>query len=157
MAFLCVATEDGSDFARLALDGVTHPLPLGEDARLHRRLTSSGEKWILVGPPALRINGAALDLGICVLADRDEIRLGSQRCYFLAQRGAVVEPAPVAEVELECPRCTESIESGTPSALCGCGVRMHASEERPCLSIGACPRCEAPPDAAGLRWSPEEI
>src|SRR3954471_1306249 len=86
MTHLWVATRenDGSSagihaWERRRLDA---DAPLWGRARLIRAATADGERWVLVGPPSVRVNGRTLDVGIAVLRDADEISTDGERVFF---------------------------------------------------------------------------
>ena len=122
------------------------------------------EGWVVLSEPGrrIRINGQALDSGIRVLQDRDELgveSLGS--VYFSAETLARVEPFPAFDRRITCPRCVQPIREGDLAVRCPrCGVWHHQSDEYPCWDYSE--KCAACGDQdtdleAGYRWSPEEL
>ena len=139
------------------------PRPLEGDALAvppARLLRAADEGWVVVGPPAVSVNGSPLDTGIRVLRDRDELRAGSGRVFFSTESLAVVAPLPVTGKTTFCPRCKLEIAPGSPAVRCpGCGVYHHQSEEFPCWTYSVtCALCDYPTALdAGYRWVPEEL
>jgi hypothetical protein len=105
------------------------------------------------------VNGEPLWLGLRLLRDRDEIRLGpAARVYFSAERLAEVVPFPSPAREVHCPRCHQIIVAGSPAVACpGCQTWHHATAGLPCWTYDQ--RCAMCPQAtaldAGLSWSPQ--
>jgi hypothetical protein len=123
-------------------------------------LLDAAEGWVVVGPPAVSVNGSRLDLGIRVLRDRDELRAGGGRVFFSTETLAVVVPFPGAGKPTFCPRCKLEIALGSPVVRCpGCGVYHHQSEEFPCwVYAPRCALCDHPTALdAGYRWVPEDL
>jgi hypothetical protein len=120
----------------------------------------SGKGWALItdGSVRLLVNGGPVALGIALLRDRDELRVGSAApVYFSTERLARVE-ACEREDEPRCPRCASSIARGELSVRCpSCQVLHHQRVGRECWTyLAKCALCDQPTDlAAGLRWTPE--
>jgi len=156
MAHLWVAESAGWVRAPLVGD-----VPLGSDAAE----IVCGERgadltWVLLGPPAVRVNGVPLAAGVRVLRDRDEVRAAGRRMFFSAETLATIEPMPALERPAICPRCRTAIEVGTLAVRCPkCHVWHHQSDELPCWLYGAsCSVCDQPTALdAGYRWSPEDL
>ena len=61
--------------------GEWSPVPLADDpppihpAMLLRRPRTEPDVWVVIGSPAVHVNGVPLDAGIRVLRDRDELRV----------------------------------------------------------------------------------
>jgi hypothetical protein len=175
MAHLWVK-DDSAEWAVLALDGqaftlgTSPPRPLAE-AIGQDRLASSvvlmraggagGSAWVLVAGSArdVRVNGAALSLGIRVMKDRDEIRIrGTGTLFFSTESLARVEPFKADGHRLYCPRCKQQIEEGTSAVRCpGCAVWYHQDESLPCWTYSeVCALCPQQTSLdAGYRWTPE--
>ncbi|HUW58242.1 MAG TPA: hypothetical protein VMZ92_16515 [Planctomycetota bacterium] len=122
------------------------------------------ETWILYAAPEppVYVNGKRLDLGIHVLAERDEIRLASHRMLFSSQRAARVEPFPGIgrPGPCPCPRCRQPIEIGDPAVRCpNCGTWYHQSDDLPCYTYAPrCAVCKAPTELSGeFQWTPEDL
>jgi len=129
-------------------------------AQLLRRTTSAGEIWILIGSPAVRVNGNRLDAGICLLRDRDELRTGGSQTFFSAESLPLIAPFPGGEWRVFCPRCNIEIEPGSPAVGCPqCQVWHHQSDKLPCwMYAERCTMCDQPtPLGAGFRWTPENL
>jgi hypothetical protein len=139
----------------------------GEDASADVRLLRVGEGaditgggWALVADGSVRllVNGEPLAVGIALLRDRDELRVGGgEPVYFSAERLACVEACERDDAP-RCPRCAQSIARGELSVRCpGCGVLHHQRAERECWTyLEKCALCDQATDlASGLRWTPE--
>jgi hypothetical protein len=150
--------------SRDATSGAWVPLPLDGDAlALHAETTlhrSGAGTWVVVGSPAVRVNGAPLDAGIRVLRDRDELRIGGRRTFFSTETLAAVVPFPDGERPVPCARCTLAVASGSPAVRCPqCRLWHHQSEARPCWAYAErCTACDQPTALdAGFRWTPEPL
>jgi hypothetical protein len=132
----------------------------GRSARLLRGTTPDGDAWIVVGSPAVRVNGDPLDAGIRVLRDRDELRAGGSRTFFSAELLPAVVAFPGGERATFCPRCMLEIAPGSPAVRCPqCRIWHHQSDELPCWTYAdRCTMCDQPtPLDAGFRWTPEDL
>lgn len=141
----------------VVLEGDSRVVP---SAQLLRRTSAERGSWVLVGPPAVRVNGNPLDVGIRVLRDRDELLAGGVRTFFSTEALAAVVPFPQSEMPTFCARCKLAIASGAPAVRCPqCGVWHHQSEELPCWTYAPrCALCDQPTALdAGFRWVPEEL
>jgi len=135
------------------------PVPAG---RL-QRFAAESDEWILLAAPraGISINGLPLQVGIHVLADRDEIRIGGRgSVFFSTERPARCEPLPPSDRSLVCPRCRQPIEPGTPAVRCPqCALWHHQSADLPCWSYA--PTCALCPRSteqdAGFQWTPEDL
>lgn len=127
-----------------------------DSALLIQPLNGTGAALISRPDSGVRVNGYPILAGIHLLSDRDEIRLQNERFYFSSHDPLVVETMdsdPVA-----CPRCSGSIESGTPAVRCHCGAWFHQSEEHPCFTYGeTCPLCGASSQLDADPWDPSTI
>ena len=112
----------------------------------------------------VRVTGLRVP-GICVLEDRDEIRVCNTggSLYFSAERLAVVEPYGGPDKAL-CPRCQEPLHSGTMVVRCpNCGIRHHeyanAEENRKCWTYDVgCAQCGRNTRLdTNYEWQPEEV
>ena len=135
-------------------------MPIAGVAQLRRAATPHGARWVVIGPPSLRLNGAALDVGIAVMVDRDELCVGGRRMFFTTESVPTVVPFPGSDRPVSCARCGSVIAPGSPAVACPtCGLWYHESEELPCWTYG--PHCVADdqPTAldAELRFSPEDL
>jgi hypothetical protein len=121
--------------------------------------------WALIAPPGtdVRVSSHPVRAGICILADRDSIRLsGAAPAYFSTEELARVEPFPHVEEPHYCPRCKLEIVAGGATVRCpACGVWHHedAAAERRCWTYAArCALCEQPTALdVGYRWTPESL
>jgi len=133
-----------------------------EGELLTRIMRETTEDWLLLTPPGARlwVNGQEEFLGVCVLADRDEIRLQhGQRLYFSTERLTQVTSFPGSDHEALCGRCRQPIRKGTPAVLCpNCGAWSHQTEELPCWRYEGsshCPLCDQSNAVeVDFRWSP---
>lgn len=119
-------------------------------------------RWVLVAgaKSEVYLNGLRVSLGIRVIRDRDEIRVGDAgACFFSTETLARVAAFPGAERKTFCPRCRMDIEQGTLAVLCpNCRVWYHSSAEMPCWSYAANCVCGHPTDLnTGFQWMPEEL
>ncbi len=127
------------------------------------RVPGEPAEWLLLAAPraGLSINGLPLRVGIRVLVDRDEIRIGSRGTVFFSTESlARSEPLPSSDRPLLCPRCRQAIGPGTQAVRCPqCGLWHHQSAELPCWTYA--PTCALCPQGteldAGFRWTPEEL
>jgi hypothetical protein len=131
----------------------------GEVAQVRVFVENDVRGAALVVAPGVRdvYLGGLRPLGVCVLAERDEIVVGAQRLYFTAR-------TPLArgrhEHDASCGVCGDPVR-GCEAVVCSsCGACTHDGAladgtERRCLGHrGACPGC-------GLReedlcWMPQE-
>jgi len=120
------------------------------------------QAWALVVSPGshIRVNGRMLVMGICVLADRDEIRAnGGAQYFFSTEALAEVEPFPPQERTIFCGRCRQPIETGSPAVRCpgpSCSIWYHQSANFPCWTYDKCMICGQPSGLdAGFSWTPE--
>jgi len=123
----------------------------------------AGGAWILLlhTHGAVRINGEPVPTGIWALRHRDEIRLDDERCFFSAEREAVVETYRGTD-EPRCPRCAVAIQQGEECVRCpaaGCGVLHHQRAGRECWThTPKCGLCDQRTElGAGWSWSPEDL
>ena len=143
-------------------------------ASLLRAGGSGSELWAVLGSQSVFVNGDPLLLGIRVLTDRDELRIGGEPpFYFSSERLAKVEPFPGVDRRTFCARCKTEIYEGTPAVKCpNCNVWCHESgseasgpgseaDALPCWSYPgtvSCPMCGQSNDFdAGYRWTPEGL
>jgi hypothetical protein len=136
--------------------------PLAGDSAAFGLRRSGGEPecWVAIGPPAVHVNGVALDVGIRVLRDRDELRVGDARAYYSSESLPVVVAFPGAERPVFCPRCQQEIPPQSAAVRCpACGVWHHQTDELPCWTYAEhCALCDQPTALdGGFRWSPEEV
>jgi hypothetical protein len=129
-------------------------------ARLIRAGAAESQVWALAaGKEAdVRVNGHPVLAGMCVLADRDEIRSGGAQFFFSTESLAVEEPLPPLDRPVFCGRCRQKMEAGSPAVRCpGCGVWYNQSTELPCWTYAdKCAFCGyATALDAGFTWSPE--
>jgi hypothetical protein len=121
------------------LDGTT---TLG-DATLACAVSADGARWVLLGPPTVRVNGAPLVAGIAVLRDRDELWVHDARMFFSTETRATCVPFVGADRVVCCPRCTKPIAVDSAAIACPqCGVWHHQNDERECWTYSAsCSSC----------------
>ena len=116
--------------------------------------------WVAVGPPAVHVNGGALDLGIHVLRDRDELRHGNARVFFSTESLPEVASFPGAEQPAFCPRCKLEILAAIGSGALPAVRRVAAPHGRAAVWTYAdhCTLCDQPSALdGGFRWAPEEL
>jgi len=149
-------TYETSNWAALPLAG--DEFTLLPALRVQR--AAACDAWVVVGPPAVHVNGVALDTGIRVLRDRDELRAGGRRAFFSTESLAVVAAFPGAERAVSCPRCKLEIVADSPAVRCPkCDVWHHQTDELPCFTYRErCTLCDQPSALdGGFRWTPEEL
>ena len=133
------------------------------DVLLLRAHEGAAAAWVLVAGARARVsvNGACVNTGLRVLADRDEIRVADAECiYFSTETLSRVEEFPGNDQTLFCPRCKQEIENGSLAVKCpGCGVWHHQTEELNCWTYSeVCALCsQATSLETGFRWTPEEL
>ena len=146
------ATRRTPDAAQAAAD-------LG--ATLVRADVGGSKIWALITPPKADtlVNSRELHAGLCVLSDRDQIRIGDQTQYFSTETLATVQPFPGSDHPVFCGRCRQQIEVGTPAVSCpDCGIWYNQSAEFPCWTYSSkCTFCGHPTALdTGFSWTPEE-
>lgn len=130
---------------------------------VRRALTSAPERWVLLCSDTVevRVNGAALALGIHLLEDRDAIRLGDGRLFFFStEELATVRAFPGLERAVFCPRCKLVIEQGSPAVRCPqCRTWHHQSDDLPCWHYADhCALCDQQTaEDNGYRWTPDGL
>jgi hypothetical protein len=132
----------------------------GGAARLVRA-DGGSRAWALIAPANsdARVNGRAAHGGLCVLADRDEIRSGAAVRYFSTETLAEVVPFPGAVRPVYCARCRQLLRVGTPAVSCpNCGMWHCQTDELPCWTYAeTCAYCPQPTALdTGFTWTPEE-
>ena len=122
------------------------------------------ETWVLVssGHRGVRVNGRLLQTGIRELADRDEIKVGSEHpVFFSTEELARVEIFKAGNREIKCPRCKKPIQNGAPVVRCPvCKLAYHHSTEKSRDCWGYSPTCgcgHSTSMSAGYRWTPIEM
>lgn len=130
-------------------------------ARLARADAGATRAWALIAPANsdVRVNGRAARGGLCVLADRDEIRTGTAVRYFSTETLAEIVPFPGAARAVFCGRCRQRLDAGVPSVCCpNCGVWCCQTTELKCWTYAPqCPFCDHSTDLdAGFTWTPQE-
>ena len=137
------AADDAAGAPRWFRRLIVGPCAVG-DATLVRADVDGGARWLVLGPPSVRVNGAPLVTGIAVLRDRDELLIDGARLYFSSEARPVVAPLQAGERAIRCPRCTVEIAPGTPAVACpGCGIWHHESDARRCWTHGStCTACD---------------
>ena len=153
------------DLAAFASEGAARDgrvAPVAGFARLVCAGAGGSKCWALVTSALsdVRVNGRAVESGLCVLADRDEIRSGSEIHYFSTETLAAVEAFQGTGRPVYCGRCRQMIVEGSPSVRCPCcGVYYNQSDSLPCWTYsGKCTFCGHPTalDTAGFTWTPGE-
>jgi hypothetical protein len=167
-----VAAMDGFEALVLCEDAerpvrVRGPEDTDVPVLLRQKGAPDGSTWMLLAPPeaGVHVNGLPLELGLRVLRDKDEIRLGErQRFFFSAEQVVQVVPFPGADQEVCCARCLDPIAPGATAVQCpnpACGAWHHQMPEKnlPCWSYTpTCALCDQPTALdAGFRWTPEEL
>jgi len=170
----------GASWVVMPITGDSQPLPGMESqpeeltrkgkrdaagATLMRTGGPDDERWAILGPASVQVNGVPLLGGIRILNDRDEIRAcDGAPFYFSTERLAKVEPFPGTGRRTFCARCKTEIAVGTPAVRCpGCGMWCHQSEADGLLcwqypGTSTCPLCDFPNALDGTyRWSPENL
>ena len=141
---------------RANVTGARPSLVVFQDAAGH-------EAWALLSSAGtdVRVNGAAMRLGLHVLQDRDAVQVqGRGAMFYSTERLAAVEPFPSTQEVAFCPRCKTAIGAKSPGIKCpGCGTWHHQSEDLPCWTYAErCALCDRATDLdAGYRWTPEEL
>jgi hypothetical protein len=132
-------------------------------ARLIRGDAGGSRVWALVvsKDSDIRVNGRAVLAGLCVLADRDEIRTNDKIQYFSTETPATVEEFPSSDRPVFCGRCRQQIDAGSPAVRCpgpGCGVWYNQSTDLPCWTYAdKCTFCGHPTALdSSFSWTPEE-
>jgi len=132
-------------------------------ARLVHINSEGTQVWALIAPlnSDVCVNGGHVRAGVCVLADRDEIRIEGEVKYFSTETLAVVEPFPGTGRPVYCVRCRLVIEVGTPSVCCPrCSTLYHESDSADLRCWTYSERCALCPQStaldAGFIWTPEE-
>jgi hypothetical protein len=113
----------------------------------------------------VHVNGRKTHLGIRVLRDRDEIRLGGDRIYFSTERTAHVESFAGDAGSAACPRCQQPLTDGAAVVRCPqCSAAHHQDENLPCWCgyekepFETCALCDQPAGLdRGYRWTPEGL
>jgi len=131
----------------------------------HAHGTGGADTWALVcgRGRTVRVNGLLLQSGIRVLADRDEIKIGTEdSVFFSTEELARVEIFKAGNREVRCPRCKKPIENGVPVVRCPvCKLAYHHSteKERDCWTYSSmCASCRhSTAMGAGYRWTPHDM
>ncbi len=136
----------------------------GGDVCLLRRLGLSGtEAWTLVAPDgtSVSINGEPVILGMRVLRDRDEIRVGQREAvFFSTEQLAIVEDFPGIGKVAPCPRCKQHVDVGSRAVRCPrCSMWYHEEADLPCWTYDdVCSVCGRQTDLEmGFSWTPEDL
>jgi hypothetical protein len=150
-----------TDFAALETAPAAGP-GAGRDVRAQIIRAGAGgmEVWAVVAAPdsPVRVNGRPPLAGVCVLSDRDEIRVGGTQYFFSTESLARVEPFPAQERVVYCARCRQPIETGSPAVRCPhCATWYHQSASLPCYTYAdKCTICGRPSALdADFTWAPE--
>jgi len=174
--------DEASNWMAVPLDGDTvvltgdsiRPAPpqvRSEDGCREAVVVRSGqggsEVWVLaaVAEAAVHVNGQPLHLGLRVLRDKDEMRIGDgASLFFSEERPACITALPGTGSTI-CPRCKQRIDEQSPIVRCPrCRVVHHQSEELPCWTgyederFPTCAVCDQPSMlGADLQWTPEGL
>jgi hypothetical protein len=129
--------------------------------QLIRSDASGSQVWAVVASrdSDIRVNGRAVLAGLCVLADRDEIRTNGKKYFYSTEALATVQAFPGADRPVFCGRCRQQIGGGAPAVCCpGCGIWYNESIDFPCWTYAdKCTFCGHPtPLDSGFSWTPEE-
>ena len=171
MAHLWTRSDAGNgEWTVVALAGDGVDLTVGDSGVspsatviLRRVGGAAQDAWALLAAreARVRVNGVPVQLGIIVLADRDEIRWPPDCTrFFSTEQQPTVVPYPADAGRGFCPRCKQAIPAGEAAVRCpGCGLWHHASDALPCWTYGEhCAACAEPTALdAGFRWTPEEL
>lgn len=150
----------GFDLASLPMKG-----RLGAPAGLAGKIVQAGgggaKVWALVAARDVdvRVNCREVLGGLCVLADRDEIRAGGEVCYFSAETLPAAEAFPGLDRLVFCGRCRQQINALSLAVCCpGCGIWYNQSPDLPCWTYSdKCAFCGHPTALdSGFTWTPEE-
>jgi hypothetical protein len=121
------------------------------------------EGWVLIWDrdTDVSVNGLPTRAGIRVLANGDQILLGSgATVFFSTETQARLQCYPGGEREVRCPRCTKAVEPDSVGVRCPrCGVWYHQTEESPCWTYAPeCALCATATDLeAGYQWTPAAL
>ena len=118
--------------------------------------------WALIATAESEVfvNGLPLIVGLRLLDDTDQIRVGDCNYFYSTETLACIEPMPAASQRLFCVRCKQGIEEGSPAVKCPqCGLWCHQSDQLPCWSYSeTCAMCSQPTRLdADYRWTPEDL
>ena len=125
--------------------------------------TASGKPgWLLmcVKDRAVAVNGDAVALGVCVLQDRDTIRLGgNEPVIFSVETLPEIVAYPGTLKPVPCARCGSLISPGERAVQCGrCGAWHHESEGWACWTYAGECKCGQPTALDGnYAWTPEGL
>lgn len=157
MAHLWIPAADERDWQLLPLAAVTS---VGDSAQVLGSYTPEGRRWVLLGSPAVRVNGLPVGAGLVALRDRDEICADGRRVFFSSEALAAVVPFPGGERATICPRCMLEIPAEAAAVACPqCRVWHHSTDPLPCWTYAErCALCDqATALDAGFRWTPEAL
>ncbi len=123
--------------------------------------------WALCANPdtPVYVNGVRLLLGIHILRDRDEIRIGSAPSYYFSYESrSRIETFPAASRPTHCPRCQQVIKPGSAVVRCAnpkCRLWHHQDAETELLCwtySDTCAKCTQSTNLeAGYHWTPEGL
>jgi len=133
----------------------------GKVARLVRADAAGSRAWALIASrdSDVHVNSRVVPAGLCVLDDRDEIRIGGEVQYFSTETPVTVEEFTASDRPVFCGRCRQKIEPGSPAVCCpSCGVWYNQSADLPCWTYSdKCTFCGHPTALdSGFAWIPEE-
>jgi hypothetical protein len=165
--------RDASGWGAQRLDGVTVALRARTTPVEGQAAASDGAAWLVCADAGgakawaliashgsgVRVNSRMPPGGLCVLADRDEIRLGGETRYFSTETVAAVVEFPGAERAVFCGRCRVQIDARTLAVCCpACNIWYHESADYRCWTYSeSCTFCGHSTDLErGFSWNPEE-
>ena len=160
--------DQAAQWQPVRLEEESLPLAQGETASAVSVCRAHGarlaETWVLLcgGRAKVRVNGLVLHTGIRVLADRDEITVGSgEPVFFSTEELARVETFAAGKAVTPCPRCKKPVDDGAQVVRCPqCKLAYHYSSDKQRDCWGYSPTCACGhPTAmdAGFRWTPHEM
>lgn len=139
---------------------------MGEDADVWLLPAHEGapgtRRWILLWQAGadVRVNGGRQDLGVRVLADRDELIVGGVRRYFFSSESLpVATRLPRNARGVRCQLCCRLIEAGERVVRCpSCGAWHHLRDDLACWTYAeSCSHCHHSTEMKQLSWSPEGL
>ena len=135
-------------------------LEAGQPVRLGAALfvaQAKGRHCLLVADGGTVTVDGLPSLPLRVLADKDEVRVGHELCYFSAQSAAGVVPFTGESGDILCSRCKGKMSVGDLAVQCPrCGAWHHQTEALPCWTYDSrCSGCDQP--THGVSWQPEPL
>jgi hypothetical protein len=164
MVMLWQQHADQWESIEIAKEAVALPAPAGIACPIaiivEAEPDSPSRRALLVSPGAnVLVNGTRV-VGLRLLDDRDQLRIGESLFYFSAESLPKVEPYAGPQ-DVPCGRCLRPMDAGIPSVRCPrCGVFHHSSEQLACWThASTCSGgCGQPTDPqSGQVWSPAAL